>query len=196
MKKQKSQSDNSKLFLGAGLVAVLGIGYFAMSTMNKPGTVEDAMEKATNMMGIESLECVYTDEEGRESTTYVKDGKIRSDYTGDQGEEGSMIVADGMMYTWTAGEGMKMKLPDLSDVPEASGDSGGSTPATIADDVMKNIEEYKEYCKETSVDNSLFIPPSDVDFMDQSEMMKNMMEAMPESMDKEQVEKMMQEFGQ
>jgi hypothetical protein len=82
--------------------------------------------------------------------------------------------------------------------------SAQQTQGMIASPVgsMQDIEKYKKYCKVASVDDKLFVLPTDVKFTDMSKMMPNTMRmpseipAVPSGMTQEQMKMMQQQMIQ
>jgi len=122
------------------------------------------------------------------SVTYVANNKMRCDVDiENEGVEGEKLkthtISDGeWIYTWTSETkmpGMKMKISELEDASEHDLQQG-----------MKELEEEHDYHCFTwfPVDKSKFIPPSDIEFKDMTEMMTGFQGAM-QNIDIEQVEK-------
>ncbi|HSA84056.1 MAG TPA: hypothetical protein VLF20_04175, partial [Patescibacteria group bacterium] len=97
------------------ILAVAGWWYFGKNNgaLNQGGMMSNGI---ADLFGQNvSMTCTYTDEEGRQATTHIKNGAIRSDYTGATAEEtGSMILRDKVVYTWQGKEGIKMTIPDVT----------------------------------------------------------------------------------
>lgn len=166
-----------KLVVVAIIVLALlgGIGYMIMSKRagNPPvspptggnvfTSIKDALSKSL------SLECSFTDAEGRQTKAYVKSGAVRSDFTGKTANEsGSVIVKDKKMYFWNSQGGFMMEIPEETPV---AGQKAPETPGSVGD-VMGTLEKYKENCKPSVVSDSLFTPPTNITFQDFSKMMQ------------------------
>lgn len=157
-------------------VAVLGGGAFFFLQSQKSATqqnnvvtsIKDALSKSA------SLECTYTDEEGRQSKTFMKNGAVRSDFTGKTTEDtGSAIITAKKMYMWNANkEGFMMDIPEVTPSAESTTETDTNSQNAQKDEIMKDLEQYKESCKAAVVSDSLFTPPSDVKFTDYSQMMQ------------------------
>lgn len=125
----------------------------------------------------------YTGEEGSmDMTVYASGEKSYSEMTFDLGEEGTMesySIYDGdWMYSWNnMGMASKMKVSDMEelagDMPEAEDYEGADaeTPQAFQQDF-----NYK--CRPWIADNSKFTPPSDIEFVDLTQTMKDFTEAM------------------
>lgn len=137
-------------------------------------SIKDALSKSV------SLQCNFTDEDGRQTETYIKNGAVRANYTAaDPDESGSMIMKDKTFYMWNAkNEGWKMQIPESD---ESGTQAPGQEGQVSWDDTMKAIEKYKESCKPSVVADSLFTPPSTVKFADYSQMMNQYKQIRPTS---------------
>lgn len=149
------------------------------------GTFADMLKKGQN------YSCTFstTDTEGNTSkgTMYVASaGKlIYSTFefnpkSGDTNYAGSMIRDEKYNYIWTAKDKQGFKTPiDLENdslfaKPEA-------TDKSTENQVNFGVDDTSEVdfdCKPWAVDKSMFVPPSDIEFMDLSEQMKQAQEAM------------------
>ncbi len=136
------------------------------------------------------MECRYTfeDADGTGEGTGFFDGdqmRISAQYQ----ENGSVLVSniinDGeMMYIWgDSPEGqfaiqMEASEEDMMDMEEE------------IDEAVAMNQEVEYDCHQWTVDPSVFNPPSDVQFMDMTQMMEGMMQGMPnmEGMDPEALE--------
>lgn len=178
MAAKKSSMNPKLLLIGVVVLVVVGVGAFmvfgnksagdesASSGSNAFTSIKDALSKSL------SLQCEYTDSEGRSSVVYIKNGAMRGDITGGgPGESGSMINKDGKMYFWNEEGGYVMTITEGDDM----GDYESSDSQSAGEDFMEEIEEYKESCKPAVVSDSLFTPPSDVQFTDMSQMMNGQM---------------------
>lgn len=154
------------------VIVIIGAGafwYLRGQKMSPQGNVvtsiKDALSKSV------SLECNYTDQEGRVSKTYIKNGAVRANYTGKTAQDtGSVIMANKKLYMWTADKkGFMMEIPDVTGTPNEP-KSGGNL--SQRDNLMSDLEKYKNDCKPAIVSDSLFTPPSDIDFQDFSKMMQ------------------------
>jgi hypothetical protein len=186
-----------KIIIAIVILALLAGGvYFLLQ--NKSGapqtnvvtSIKDALSQSA------SMECTYTDQEGRESKSYIKNGAMRTDYKGKTTEEsGSVIVTAKKMYMWT-----EKKEGFMIDIPEVTPTEGdASIPQGVAqrDEAMADLEKYKESCKTAVVSDSLFTPPSDVQFQDYSQMMQQVQQ-LPTGgagMSEEQVKQYMEQYS-
>jgi len=167
---------------------------------NSPFTsIQDALSKSL------SLQCTFTDDEGRETKTYIKAGAVRTDFTGTKSaESGGMIMKDRKMYTWNSDskEGFMMEIPEVSITPSqtektttytGTGKKSGkdANPA----DALAMIEKFKDSCKPGTVADSLFTPPTDIKFNDFSNMMKQFTQPTGGAMNEESLKNLMEQYG-
>jgi hypothetical protein len=145
------------------------------------GTVISSIKEA--LAGSQSLKCDFTDDTGRQTTSYLKSGSVRTDYAGtDPKDSGSMLMKDETLYIWKGKEGTKMafnmqEMMNKASTPAPTTAKKSST--ADQEEFLSSLEKYKESCKPTNVDDALFTPPSDVKFLDVSSMMKKAAEAIP-----------------
>src|SRR6266403_6202700 len=106
-----------KIVISVVVALLVGGGVFfffqnktGTSSRNIVTTVKDALSKS------ESMQCDYTDEQGRVSKTFIKNGAVRSDYTGKTPQEsGSIIVTSQKMYMWTTDKkGYMYDIPQVT----------------------------------------------------------------------------------
>lgn len=171
---------NKNLVIGLAVVVVLLLvgGFFFMSKNNKMGQSTNlATNSANPISSIQdalaqhmSLQCDYTTPSGTKVVAYVKNGMIRSDVSGKNPEEsGSTIIRDKKIYFWNSTSAMMMDMPDISVTPAA-----GQDKVTGNQTSLSALEQYKSYCKNAAVSDSLFVLPTGVKFQDTSSMMKMM----------------------
>lgn len=122
-------------------------------------SIKDAMTKSL------SLQCDYTSGNVK-STVYIKGKSLRSE-TDTQGSKNYAILRDNKLWSWTDKDKNGL-LIDLSDTQ-----SKAASGQKSSDDIVNEVEKYKENCKQTVVSDSLFNPPSDIKFQDLGQMFKN-----------------------
>lgn len=198
----------TKILIGVVVVALIGAG--AWFVLNQPSdetpgveservTQENSdadmmaeMENAgfgslASLFGRgENIRCDFTSTfEGEEASgTFYTNGenfRVDSEYSTADGVMTSSMINDGeYMYTWgQSPEGaMAVKMPIL----EAQGE-GSVDYESDDNEASFDIDQQVDYdCARWSVDASVFVPPSDVTFMDMEAMMQGMMEGMPAGM--------------
>jgi hypothetical protein len=135
------------------------------------GTMNELLSRESN------LECQITTIENSatsEGTFFVADNKIRGDFITESPDlsgvgVSSIIVVDNTMYVWTelGGESYGVKAQLKSESEEAM----------PTQEPVKLDERVKYACKKWEpVDQSVFIPPSDVLFQDLSQVLQEGME--------------------
>ncbi len=195
----KNKSSKNKIIIAAAAVILLGIVAFFLLSRNKmvnlsPSgsdnaftSIQDALSKSI------SLECEFTDESGRITKSYIKNGAVRADFTSQNAEEsGSVIMKDKKMYFWNSKGGYTMELPDdvKTDTTTGETESQGS-------DILKAMEEFKDKCKPAVVSDSLFTPPTDVTFTDMSKLIPtgaSQNGSQTPQMSQEEIQKYMQQY--
>jgi hypothetical protein len=188
-----SNGMNTKYLIGAVVIVLVAVGVYMAMQSNAPiqQGMTDQMQNRMSMrhslrdfmtMPGESMKCThsYTDAETgtvTEGTTYVANGKVRSDSTVTRGSDvmtSSSIVDGEMMYAWGSDmpHGMKVSLSALSNV---SADAEGGVDTMGMSDRAEGVDtEYDYTCEPWSGGASFFAPPAGVEFMDYSEMMQGM----------------------
>jgi hypothetical protein len=159
----------------------------------KQGRAQEESGKVENFTGSlmdvlklgNSVKCTgsYSGEDGSmEMVVYASGKKSYSEMQVDAGEDGiinTYSIYDGeWMYTWTdQGMASKMNVSEMEDLakdmPEQEDYEGAQMSGQQA---FQQEFDYK--CNPWVVDNSKFVPPSDIEFMDMGEMMKGFTEAM------------------
>lgn len=133
---------------------------------NVISSIQDAILKAT------PLKCEYPDDKGNTMTTYIKGDKIRgTGYVSDSKSQGEFLMRDNKMYTWDTKTKKGVIIGFNNDV------STQGTKVTQSPDqktsTVENLEKYKQYCKVAVISDSMFNIPTDVQFTDLEEQMKN-----------------------
>lgn len=136
-------------------------------------SIQDALSKSV------SLKCSYPDpkDENKSVSTYIKAGSIRVITANIPAN--NVIVKDNKMYTWFDGkkEGTLITF-DMEAIKDAAGKMQSSTSAAPdhnmnqKDAMIKQMEQYKKYCKQEDVADSYFEIPKDIKFVDFSAQMK------------------------
>lgn len=116
-------------------------------------------------------------------TVYVAGDLIRTDF--DMMQAGvtyeSHMIQDGQTsYTWTVSP--QGTFAFKSDISESDSSASPKVPDygnTQSEQSLDLSQEVDYDCHSWNVDNALFVPPADVEFMDPQEMMKNMMQGYP-----------------
>lgn len=165
------------------VLLLIAVGYFLKGT-KKPGTpllkkpegnvftsIQDALSKSL------SLKCVYKDEQGVQTTTYIKGGAVRVLMEGikDKAQPSTIILKDKKMYMWNdiSKTGFTYTITEPVITP------GAATVDNKDASVLAGIEKYKDSCKTEVVADSFFVPPTDVKFQDMSAFTENLMKQVP-----------------
>lgn len=177
-------------FVIAVVVIGGGIWYYATSDTPMPQGEQTALENGkTGNKGSGSLSSLFgmtgsytcTISSGApggiaRGTVYISDGNVRGDFVTveNNGQEimVSMIQSGEYMYNWSsaASQGVKMKI-----------DTGTSMSIGNAGEAQFDTSAAVDYsCEMSSVDANLFVPPSEVQFMDLSAAMQNMPASFPQ----------------
>lgn len=183
---------NTPLIIAVVLILVAAIGgYFFMQSKsgsqmigldNNKMIAENGGSSMTSLKELMSMGsnqmCTfsYSSEDGsNEGTTYIASNKVRTDFTGSDstGEsyEGSMIMDGEFMYTWTTDTNQGIKMP-ITETMEQEVEKAQENPDEYKNEYIDPDVKTDYKCSAWNVDNSKFIPPSTITFMDMSEQMK------------------------
>jgi len=186
------------------LIALFATGYTKKTTDSTGSTGKESGDAIENVKGSlmdviklgKSVKCTgsYSSADGNmEMTVYAAGKKSYSEMiisTQEGGTFKTYSIMDGeWMYSWTDMEGMpeeaaafmsmatKMKVSDMeelaADMPNADDYKAGAQEKTQA---FQKEFDYK--CKAWIPDNSKFTPPSDIEFSDITQSMKDLKESM------------------
>ena len=172
------------------ILLILGVGgYFYMNskgavpkaplgTANSTNTnvftsIKDALSQSL------SLKCVYQDEQGIQTTTYIKGGAVRVTMEGvkEKDQPNSIVLKDKKMYMWNEVNktGFTFTMTDPIVTPGQELEVKKSQDA----EVLAEIEKYKDSCKTEVVSDSFFAVPTDVKFQDMSAFTENLKKQVP-----------------
>lgn len=148
--------------------------------------------------------CTMT--KGEDKMEYLIKGKKMRMNTVTSDSATHMINDEKYMYIWDdkTGQGSKMAIPTaeetkkMKQAAEQSQDELPQVPKLENEADLKDLEDdgYTVTCKAGSVDDALFVPPSEVKFIDPSEMMKAI--PSPDSMgniDMSKFEELQKQYG-
>ena len=179
-KKENFMKKPTIIIIILAIVALAVVGY----NLSSKGAGDDLQMKDMVRTSIENLmaennpvKCIATvtmDDGGKMTgTVYVADGKMRNDAAIEnvQGEkfQSHTIMDEEWLYSWSTGlpdGGIKMKVSDIENMPdeEEEDPSGG----------VKNLDRNFDFnCNKWTVDESKFVPPSDVNFQDFAQKMQD-----------------------
>jgi hypothetical protein len=183
------------------LVAILGVGgYLYMNSKGMVPKVPSAMigDNADKAGGVFtsikdalsksiSLKCIFKDEQGVETTSYIKNGAVRVTMasTADPKQPDNIIMKDKKMHMWNMAskEGIVLEFKEPENVtPLPTAPQGEDAPATgdqgQQESILATIEKYKDACKPEVVADSMFTIPTDVKFQDMSALQREMMKGL------------------
>jgi hypothetical protein len=134
---------------------------------------EDAVSSIKDVLaGNKSVVCQFKDDSGYEVKGYIKDGMVREDIVAStSAKSGSMVIRDKKMYFWNDKNAIVMNLPDedAKDVKEVT-DQISSDP----NQAIEQLDKFKKDCKYTSVEDKVFVLPTNVKFQDISIIQRSM----------------------
>lgn len=181
------------------ILALLGgAGYFLMGKKTAPANQAESIplpqEKTGGvinsikdaMMGMQPIECVYADEEGNQIMARVKGENMRvSGYAASEtGAKGNALIKGNTMYIWEEGAASGMML--TYDKEAAAGQEGNKK-----DEMVQNLDKYKDSCKSGGFSDSVFEVPGDVKFTTNNVGTNNGAGQIPSQTD---LEKMMEQY--
>ncbi len=133
-------------------------------------SIKDAMSKSL------SLKCEYQSVEGK-TITYVKGEKVRviTETTGTEATIANLIFKDNKMWIWNNGE----KEGYIFEIDEQSASEQEEMPNQAnKEEVIDELEQYKDKCSAAVVQDSMFNPPSDVSFRNLNNLQEEMMKGL------------------
>ncbi len=129
-------------------------------------SIKDAMSKG------QTLECVYTDDQNQKFISYVKGKSVRSIVQNPTSSStpSNFLLLGTTMYMWPSGgpnQGFQITIDEeaAKKAQEQTQDAGDVDKATNTD-LVGQLEAYKNNCKQSSVDDSLFEKPANIQFQD------------------------------
>ncbi|MEK7177464.1 MAG: hypothetical protein AAB705_01405 [Patescibacteria group bacterium] len=136
-------------------------------------SIKDALSKSM------SLKCVYKDEQGVQTTTYIKGGAVKVSMEGvtEKDQPNNIVLKDKKMYMWNEVNktGFTFTMTDPIVTPGQELEVKKSQDA----EVLAEIEKYKDSCKATVIADSFFTIPTDVKFQDMNAFTENLMKQVP-----------------
>lgn len=143
------------------------------------------------LMGMgKAQKCTWKGEQGEEGVVYTDGTRSRfeaSGYSmmGDDQEENSELVTmfgindDEYVYTWSSQSKEGMKMSNETEEEQQEMEEYDSEKYDSSMDYRSMSEYDFEYkCEGWSVDENMFVPPSDIEFKDLTKMMENMQESL------------------
>ena len=146
------------------------------------GTIKDLIAKNV------PLQCTFShvdSEATTEGAVYLADSKIRGNFTtilnAKEPIESFVIQDSQYLYAWTSQEakGTKIKLEDVEQEEAVEPETEAGQGAVGFNDLEKQNINYS--CKPWIVDNSLFTPPNNIEFLDLNQQMEQFEEMSQEA---------------
>ncbi|MEM3153954.1 MAG: hypothetical protein QW165_00085 [Candidatus Woesearchaeota archaeon] len=111
------------------------------------------------------VKCVL-DQKGQTVTIYMKGSKMRMDT---MPADAHGIYTQDVMYTWKGDQGMMMRMDD---VKRMSAQAGQEYRPKTQEEIVASAQQSNVKCEAAMIDESIFVPPSNIQFQDLSDMMK------------------------
>lgn len=132
-------------------------------------SIKDALSKSM------TLKCEQKLEDGSTVLAYIKNGRVRMEgiQVDANTKSGIVIVNGDKTYIWDTGtkKGFVMTAPKVTGQDQVTTQQGQT-------DYVGQFEQYRQSCKVAVVSDSVFTPPTDVEFSDFSIMMQEVQEKM------------------
>lgn len=205
--------------VGAVVIVALAAFFFlrrpsSLTTPNNQSSSDmmgEAMQFAKAVESGEPTVCTLTKDESS-LQYFLKDGRVRADITSvsqdeDTGESSTtvshMINDTVYVYTWSEdmSQGAKMKVPteeEMKAMQDQAQDYQDSNPSFASEEDYQAYQSqgYTIDCRGTSVGDSEFTPPSNVEFRDLSAMMESVPSPNADGqMDMEELKKLQEQYG-
>ncbi len=154
------------------VIITLGVGFYFLNRDSDDLVVDSNMRMITDaFLGSGSIICDYIDPgyENRDDeniTVYIKGGKMRFFYE-DKNEENediftNIVLKENYYYVWNDDGGMKISI-EKQDIFVPFGVEDGEA-------YVYSDDEFNLSCKKSSIDDSMFDIPNNIDFFDMEEM--------------------------
>lgn len=177
---------NKKVLIVVGVVAIAALGFgtwFFINKEDKPqsnsetSAAQSSSGQASEAVAPKTIngllaagankKCILTTSDGSTQVTgtiYISAAKeMRGEYSSTSDGKtsaGNMIITQDVQYFWVPDSKQGIKI-NLSDVAANSQSTEQSSPSGLDTD-----KEYDFSCSDWTVDEALFVVPSDVNFMD------------------------------
>ena len=142
-----------KILIPFFVILLVGMIAFLLWPPNKPKKISSIKDALTQSLHVQ---CEYTDEAGLITKTYTKNGMLRSSFKdkNDDQNSGGVLIRDGKSYVWWDKDKQGVFLSSAADNSEQK------------NQIIRDIEQYKDTCKSTDVSDTLFAIPSEIHFRD------------------------------
>jgi len=179
--KQNKQSlagkAGKKIILIICFVLLVGLAAFYLLNSKKEIGNPSVVDSVSTFLNIEdalnkklSLYCEFSGEDGYVVKSYIKNGAIRV-----SSASGEMISVENKMYIWDS----KINQGIVYDI-NMSQNATSSTGVTQTTNYLEVINEHKDLCKVSTVDDSFFVIPTEVEFQDMSKFLQDMGSQQPQ----------------
>ena len=115
-----------------------------------------------------TLRCDYKDDNGKVTVTYIKGQVIRmmaDENVKDDAMNVNSLIKDNKMYVW-ASESKDGMLIDMAAKQNANDTNAGNTKIQGTDDIINDLEQEKNNCRQENAPDSIFEVPMDINFKD------------------------------
>jgi len=183
-KQAKQAPKNVGLIIFLVVLAGLGFVYFRAgqkSKINQPQTSQQVQTEKKQSGGvIESIrdaisksisfKCQYQPEGSNQLVTiYFKSKNIRSEYAKGGEVENISVVKDNRVWAWQP----KTKTGFVFSLNVVKQNNLPKNKSFDQEEMIKQAEKYRQNCRVENLSESLFKPPTEIQFQDMDELMKN-----------------------
>ncbi|VVB80869.1 Uncharacterised protein [uncultured archaeon] len=131
----------------------------------QPASKSDMLDITKAVQLGKPIKCV-SEQSGQTVTIYMKGSQMRMDTLP---ADAHGIYTEDAMYTWQGRQGTIMKMED---VKRMSAEAGQQYKPKTQEEVIENAKKVNSKCEPAEVAEAMFVPPSDVQFQDVGEMIK------------------------
>lgn len=178
---------NKKVIIAVVVVLVLilgGLFYFknASKELNSNMVPKDVFTSVKDALSKKmTLVCEFKNDTGASTKSYIKNGAVRVSTTNEisTNQSDDIIIKDKKMYMWD----LKTKQGFVYDIPdESTNNQADATGSDVikSDAYFKMIDKYKDSCKVATVEDSYFVPPTDVKFQEMNKLLEDIKKQMPQ----------------
>lgn len=178
---------NQKLLAAVAVIATIALAILLFLRTGKAGpgmTGQNATESGAiaslkdALTGSSSIKCEYTDPQSRSGTIYIKNGQVRVEGYGEENQISYSIFTGQKNYIWnpTTKEGFAFTVPQVTPGAAVTPAQGDLNTA------VQTLNGYEQKCSPSNVDDSMFVPPTDINFQDFSAMMQGVGKDLPKEM--------------
>lgn len=146
----------NKIVIAIFVLLLLGMVAYLFWPQKKTLLPKNAISFKSALLESKQLSCEYASTEGLQTKTYTKDGMLRSDFIDpkDAQNSGGVLIKEGKTYVWWTKDKQGLIVASADDNSEQK------------DQLISDMEQYKDSCKEDVVSDILFTIPTDIQFRD------------------------------